>query len=50
MLEQQARDALLAGKPVPKGTTGKGFLQTTDTWQDPYLSGAKGRELAYFLG
>ena len=49
VLEQQARDALLAGKPVPKGATGKGFLQTADTWQDPYLAGTKGRELAYFL-
>lgn len=48
-LEQQTRDALLAGKPVPKKPTGKGFLQTTDKWQDPYLAGTKGRELAYFL-
>jgi hypothetical protein len=24
-------------------------LQTTDTWQDPYVAGTKGRELAYFL-
>jgi len=48
-LEQQTRDALLAGKPAPKRPTGKGFLQTTDTWQDPYVAGTKGRELAYFL-
>jgi hypothetical protein len=41
LLEQQARDAMLAGKPKPKGPTGQGFLQTDDTWQDPYLSGKK---------
>src|SRR2546422_4880971 len=33
-LEQQTREALLAGKPAPKKPTGKGFLQTTDKWQD----------------
>ncbi|HYW63639.1 MAG TPA: hypothetical protein VE865_10640 [Bradyrhizobium sp.] len=49
VLEQQKRDAMLAGKPAPKRPTGKGFLQTKDTWQDPYLSGEKGKELAYFL-
>ncbi len=49
VLEQQARKALLAGKPLPKRPIGKGFLQTTDRWQDPYLTGAKGRELGYFL-
>ena len=48
-LEQQTREALLAGKPAPKKPTGKGFLQTTDKWQDPYVAGTKGRELAYFL-
>jgi len=48
-LEQQTRDALLAGKPAPKKPTGKGFLQRTDKWQDPYVAGTKGRELAYFL-
>ncbi len=49
VLEQQAHDAMARGKPAPKQPTGKGFLQTTDTWQDPYLSGEKGQELAYFL-
>jgi phosphatidylserine/phosphatidylglycerophosphate/cardiolipin synthase-like enzyme len=49
-LEQQAREAMLKGKPKPKRPTGKGFLQTTDKWQDPYLAGQKGQELAYFLG
>jgi phosphatidylserine/phosphatidylglycerophosphate/cardiolipin synthase-like enzyme len=49
VLEQQARDAMLAGKPKPKEPTGKGFLQTTDKWQDPYIAGEKGQELAYFL-
>jgi phosphatidylserine/phosphatidylglycerophosphate/cardiolipin synthase-like enzyme len=49
VLEQQKRDAMLAGKPPPKRPTGKGFLQTTDKWQDPYISGEKGKELAYFL-
>jgi phosphatidylserine/phosphatidylglycerophosphate/cardiolipin synthase-like enzyme len=49
VLEQQKRDAMLAGKPPPKRPTGKGFLQTGDKWQDPYISGEKGKELAYFL-
>jgi len=49
VLEQQARDAMLKGKPKPKQPTGQGFLQTTDKWQDPYIAGEKGRELAYFL-
>jgi hypothetical protein len=40
---------MLKGKPPPKRPTGKGFLQTTDEWQDPYISGEKGKELAYFL-
>jgi phosphatidylserine/phosphatidylglycerophosphate/cardiolipin synthase-like enzyme len=48
-LEQQDRDAMLKGKPKPRKPTGKGFLQTTDKWQDPYIAGEKGRELAYFL-
>ena len=48
-LEQQARDAMLKGNPKPKKPTGKGFLQTTDKWQDPYMAGEKGKELAYFL-
>jgi phosphatidylserine/phosphatidylglycerophosphate/cardiolipin synthase-like enzyme len=48
-LEQQARDAMLAGKPKPKRPVGKGFLQTKDKWQDPYFTGQKGRELDYFL-
>jgi phosphatidylserine/phosphatidylglycerophosphate/cardiolipin synthase-like enzyme len=49
VLEQQARDAMLKGQSRPKRPTGKGFLQTTDKWQDPYISGEKGRELAYFM-
>ncbi|HUL67603.1 MAG TPA: hypothetical protein VLW55_23620 [Burkholderiaceae bacterium] len=49
VLAQQLRDALLKGKTPPKAPTGKGFLQTTDTWQDPYVSGAKGKEPQYFL-
>jgi phosphatidylserine/phosphatidylglycerophosphate/cardiolipin synthase-like enzyme len=48
-LEEQNREAMLAGKPKPRRPTGKGFLQTKDTWQDPYLTGRKGQELAYFL-
>ena len=48
-LEQQAREAMLKGKPKPKQPTGKGFLQTADKWQDPYLAGEKGQELEYFL-
>jgi hypothetical protein len=48
-LEQQARDAMLAGKAAPKQPTGQGFLQTTDKWQDPYIAGEKGQEFAYFL-
>ncbi|MBS0245613.1 MAG: hypothetical protein JSR61_03260 [Proteobacteria bacterium] len=48
-LEQQNRDAMLKGKPKPKRPTGKGFLQTKDEWQDPYLAGDKGQELRYFL-
>ena len=42
-LEQQARDAMLKGNPKPKKPTGKGFLQTTDKWQDPYIAGEKGK-------
>jgi phosphatidylserine/phosphatidylglycerophosphate/cardiolipin synthase-like enzyme len=49
-LEQQARDAMLAGKPKPKHEINKGFLQAKDKWQDPYFNGQKGRELDYFLG
>jgi len=49
VLEQQARDAMLKGKPPPKHPTGKGFLQHVDTWQEPYLAGEKRRELDYFL-
>jgi phosphatidylserine/phosphatidylglycerophosphate/cardiolipin synthase-like enzyme len=49
VLEQQTREIMLKGKPAPKRPTGKGFLQTTDAWQDPYISGEKGKELAYFL-
>ena len=48
-LEEQDREAMLAGRPKPARPTGKGFLQTKDTWQDPYLAGQKGQELAYFL-
>jgi phosphatidylserine/phosphatidylglycerophosphate/cardiolipin synthase-like enzyme len=48
-LEQQHRDAMLKGKPEPKKPIGKGFLQTTDKWQDLYFTGEKGQELAYFL-
>src|SRR6185369_11749824 len=48
-LEQQKREAMLAGKKPPKRTTGKGFLETKDTWQEPYMDGRKGRELVYFL-
>ena len=49
VLEQQTREIMLNGKPPPKRPTGKGFLQTADGWQDPYISGEKGKELAYFL-
>jgi phosphatidylserine/phosphatidylglycerophosphate/cardiolipin synthase-like enzyme len=49
VLEQQKRDAMLAGKPAPKQPTGKGFLDTEDKWQDPYIAGTKGKELEYFL-
>ncbi len=48
-LEQQLRDALLAGRKPPKKPTGKGFLQTGDKWQDLYVSGEKGKEPRYFL-
>jgi phosphatidylserine/phosphatidylglycerophosphate/cardiolipin synthase-like enzyme len=48
-LEQQLRDALLAGRKPPKKPTGKGFLDTDDKWQDPYISGQKGKEPRYFL-
>jgi PLD-like domain len=49
VLEQQKRDAILAGKPAPKEPTGQGFLETEDSWQDPYLAGKKGKESNYFL-
>jgi phosphatidylserine/phosphatidylglycerophosphate/cardiolipin synthase-like enzyme len=49
VLEQQKREAMLKGKPPPKRPTGKGFLDTDDRWQDPYISGQKGQELGYFL-
>ncbi|HEX6703459.1 MAG TPA: phospholipase D-like domain-containing protein [Albitalea sp.] len=48
-LEQQVREALLAGKKAPKRDVGKGFLNTDPGWQDPYFSGDKGREGQYFL-
>jgi len=48
-LEQQMRQAMLAGKPPPKRPTGKGFLDTADKWQDPYLTGEKGQEFEYFM-
>lgn len=48
-LEQQTRDAMLAGKPRPTRPTGKGFLETKETWQEPYFDGRKGRELTYFV-
>jgi phosphatidylserine/phosphatidylglycerophosphate/cardiolipin synthase-like enzyme len=48
-LEQQARDAMLSGKPRPKHATGRGFLSRKDDWQDPYFDGRKGRELDYFV-
>lgn len=47
-LEQQDRDAMLKGKPSKK-PTGRGFLQTTDAWQDPYFKHEKGQELDYFV-
>jgi hypothetical protein len=49
VLEQQKRDAMLAGKAAPKEPTGQGFLDTDDSWQDPYIEGKKGKELNYFL-
>lgn len=49
VLEQQAREAFLAGKPRPKRPTNKGFLDTTADWQDPYFEGRKGQEHQYFL-
>jgi hypothetical protein len=49
VLEQQKRDAMLAGKPAPTQPTGEGFLETDDSWQDPYIAGKKGKELSYFL-
>jgi phosphatidylserine/phosphatidylglycerophosphate/cardiolipin synthase-like enzyme len=49
VLEEQKRDAMLAGKPVPKQPTGQGFLDTDDSWEDPYITGKKGKELDYFL-
>jgi phosphatidylserine/phosphatidylglycerophosphate/cardiolipin synthase-like enzyme len=48
-MEQQDRQAMLAGRSKPQRPTGKGFLETRDTWQDPYLAGRKGQELGYFL-
>ena len=49
VLEQQKRDAMLAGKPAPKKPKGQGFLNTDDSWQDLYITGKKGDELNYFL-
>lgn len=49
VLEQQAREALLKGRPKPKRPTGKGFLQVKDDWQGPYIAGTKGKEMGYFL-
>jgi hypothetical protein len=48
-LEQQVRDALLAGKKKPERAVGKGFLKTEPEWQQPYLDHEKGREGRYFL-
>lgn len=50
VLEQQNRDAMLSGQSAPKRPSDKGFLETTDKWQDPYLAGQKGRELDYWPG
>lgn len=49
VLEQQKREAMLVGKPPPKRPTGQGFLDTGDSWQDPYVFGQKGRAMGYFL-
>ena len=46
--EEQTRQALLKGKK-PERAVHKGFLDTTEDWQNPYVTGDKGEELAYFL-
>lgn len=48
-LEQQVRDARLAGKAAPERAVDKGFVDTDPKWQQPYLDGHKGREGRYFL-
>ncbi|MDE1146384.1 MAG: phospholipase D-like domain-containing protein [Azospirillaceae bacterium] len=48
ILEERLRDALLKGQAAPVTPQG-GFLSTKDTWQDAYLAGTRGKELAYFL-
>lgn len=48
-LEQQVRDALLAGKKRPERAVGKGSLQTSTNWQQSYLNGFAGKEGRYFL-
>ena len=47
-LEQQARDAMLAGKPRPKPPPARGSSSRRDKWQDPVLrrpEGARARLL-----
>lgn len=48
-LEQQVRDALLAGKKRSQRAVGKGFLKVNSSWQQPYIDQEKGREGRYFL-
>ncbi len=48
-LEQQLHQTMLASKSTVSRPVGKGFLETKDTWQDPYVTGEKGREFEYFV-
>lgn len=48
-MEQQVRDALLAGKKRPERAVNKGFLKTDPSWQRPYIDEEKGKEGRYFL-
>jgi hypothetical protein len=39
----------LPGETATSAAPSAYFLQTTDKWQEPYLTGQKGKELGYFL-
>ena len=47
--EEKIREAMLAGAAAPPKAASDGYLSVKDLWQDDYIAGKKGGELAYFL-